>query len=203
MSDQSQHRAGHGDAEQLHYQASWQLGVLEARIEAHRKRARTWDVGAKVIAYVLTLTAGISALTIVTDHEAVAVTFAIVTAVFTAANTAFGPAETAKQHRAAASEYERAILRADDIASTCRPSTQFNQSTGMYEPGPSIAGDELSAVWQEYERLRLEVLDISNKSPLVDWESVYERNMKEEEAAWERARAQVASRTSEPTAYSA
>lgn len=189
MSDgELQLSVGHGDATQLYSQVTWQLGVLEARIEAHRARARSWDIGAKLIAFVLTVTAGVSALTIVADHVAVATAFAVVTAVFTAANSVFGPAETAKQHRDAAAAYERAIFRLGEVATATQPSTQFDPSTQRYEWRPSLTGAELAAGWRDAETVRREVLDIGARAPLVDWESIHRRNARDEELAWERER---------------
>ena len=167
-------------AEAVREQLTWECNNVSVRKERHENRADRWDAIAAWTRGIVTLTAGISALSIVTDNLVLATVFSITTAVVAAINAAVEPPETAKKHRQAARAYGRlerplgellfkfeSYYEPEYVPQTgYDPVSQTHYDAGYYRAtgrGPTV--EDLTEMWSDFRAIREKIEEIDERAP--------------------------------------
>jgi hypothetical protein len=163
-------------------QISTEYQNVEYRTDEHSWRAGNWDTLASWLRVIVTLTAGVSALSVFADSQIMAAIFAAITALVSAVNAGFNPPEKAKAHRDAARAYghlERPLAELLYVLDEGRiteyvPQTGHDLNTGMtYDAGyyrtmqVKIPSERLSEVWTNFLKLRERIESIDESAPTL------------------------------------
>jgi hypothetical protein len=128
----------------------------------------------------VTLTAGISALSVFADNQIIAAVFAAITALVSAVNAGFNPPEKAKIHRETAHDYRHLNWHLEDLLHVLSPPIEYISTTitnsetpGIMHPRSCLQAQDaiplerFSAVWAGFLKLREQVERIDEKAPVI------------------------------------
>ena len=142
----------------------------------HSSLAARWEAAASWTRVVVTLTSGISALSVLADSTAMATVFAVVTAAVAALNAGFNPSESAKKHRDSAREYghligplRQLVFKMDEFYGFQKLETLYDSTQGVYYEAPMeyspAEKEELRDVWDAYCAIRAKIETIADSEP--------------------------------------
>jgi len=175
-------------AESLRHEIAWEAENIVWRTGRHEQLAYRWDSVVSWTRVVVTLTSGISAISIVGDSITVATVFAIITAAVAAVNAGFAPPETAKKHRDAARAYghlerplQELLVKLDsyfriEYGVEYVPETRYDSEAGAYydagyyketprKTGKDPDEADLAPIWEAFSKLRERVETINDTAP--------------------------------------
>lgn len=155
-------------------QIAWDADTMFHCTLHHDKLATRWEQVTSWTRTVVTLTSGISALTILADSITAATVFAIMTACIAALNAGFSPPDRAKAHRDAAREYGHLVRPLGELLykldQTVYVSQSAHTSSGTaYDAGfyatYQMSDRELRDVWECFGELRNRIEKVDDTAP--------------------------------------
>jgi hypothetical protein len=181
----------------------WESFNVTVRSEAHARIATFWESVASWTRMTVSLTAGVSAISIFADNTVVAATFVVITALVTALNAGFSPSELAKKHRDASRGYGHLERPLADLAWALEssaetvyvPVTGHDQGAeydaGYYTTDWSLSAEERDSIWREFVGMRERIEALNESAPPLSTDR-WKRVAKDMEGDWQRGYQQTA-----------
>ena len=141
------------DPDSARSQIAAEYATVRERSDEHTWRAANWDTLASWLRMIVTLTAGISALSVFADNNMVAAIFASITALVAAVNAGFNPPEKAKLHRDAARGYGRSVRPLHELLhalDTPRTAGKRAHEGHVSTTDGIIRAEKLPAAWEDF-----------------------------------------------------
>jgi len=164
-------------------QIGWECGNVQWRSDRHSRHANFWETVTSWTTVIVTLTAGISALSVFANSTVMASVFAAITALIAAINAGFNPSDRAKKHRDAARAYghlERPLAELFYKLESYRQTeyhsqTAYDQETQSYHDAGfyqtvdfTVPSEDLGDIWLAFLKDRERIESIDETAPTLN-----------------------------------